>query len=620
MKYNRKAFIFADGPEQLSSKRSIILYYLWNTLALVLSSAALCAVSLNFAIGDMPFFYIYLGYFKVPEIFLFNWLPVLLLQVLLYALTGRQWAAFLINSVFTLVISLGNYFKLKFRSDPFTFEDISSIRAGLTVAKGYDLQINGRIIIAIVFVALACMILFFFACGRPKKLTRIVAVFAVALSVWPLWKQIYSNHDLYYETYMKNYLWIAKDERDKFIATGFQYPFLHSISTSANAVPAGYDEKATVSLLEKYPNKRIPDDRKVNILVVQLESFCDLTEAGIPGVSPEVDRLFRELQEDSLSGTMIANVIGGGTITTERGVLTGNYKLLDYHHPAYSYVQYLIGQGFDCYSTHPNNGVFYARQTTNLDLGFEEHYSLDNYFQSITDGKIQCDSTYLPEVFRMFRERVSTLDNPVFAFNVTWQGHYPFTADTYTISGDYWQGSGISEEYANMLNTFFGCLHETQTILTDCVRELEDEVEPVVVLVYGDHKPWLGDEVYEEMGLSFSMETEADMIRYLGTPYLIWANQATKEKMGVSFQGKLPTVSPGYLMNVLFDQLGWDGPAYMQITDGIMVHLPVICTRGGYIEDGKYVQKPDEKGEELLKTYDSLQYYLRYRPELAKAG
>ena len=618
MKNNHNLFIFADNPEQLNSKGSVAFFYLWNTLALLISSAALCAVSLNFAIGDMPFFYIYLGYFKVPEIFLFNWIPVLLLQVLLYALTGRQWAAFLINGIFTLLVSLGNYFKLKFRSDPFTFEDISSIRAGLTVAKDYDLQINWRMIIAIVFVVIACLILFFFACGRPKKTARIVAVIAVALSVWPLWKQIYANRDLYYETYMKNYLWIAKDERDKFVATGFQYPFLHSISTSANTIPAGYDEKATISLLEEYPNKEIPDDRKVNILVVQLESFCDMTEAGVPGISPEVDRLFKELQDDSLSGTMIANVIGGGTITTERGVLTGNYKLLDYHHPAYSYVQYLIGQGFDCYSTHPNDGVFYARQTTNLDLGFEKHYSLDNYFMSITDGKIQCDSTYLPEVFRMFRERISSLDSPVFAFNVTWQGHYPFTADTYTISGDYWQGGGVSEESADMLNTFFGCLHETQSILTGCVRELEDEAEPVVVLVYGDHKPWLGDDVYEELGLSFSMETEADMIRYLGTPYFIWANQTAKEKTGASFQGELPTVSPGYLINVLFNQLGWEGPAYMQITDQIMKHLPVICTRGGYVEDGNYVQKPDEKGEELLKTYDNLQYYLHYRPDLAR--
>ena len=618
MRYNRNTFIFADSPEHLDAKGSVILYYLWNTLALLLSSAALCAVSLNFAIGDMPFFYIYLGYFKIPEIFLFNWIPVLLLQVLIYALTGRQWVSFLINSIFTFLTSLGNYFKLKFRSDPFTFEDITSIKAGLTVAKDYKLQINGRMVFAIAFVVLASLILFFFAIGRPKKLTRIIAVIAVALSVWPLWKQVYSNRDLYYETYMKNYLWVAKDERDKFIATGFQYPFLHSISTSANTIPEGYDEKATISLLEEYPNKSIPEDKKVNILVIQLESFCDMAEAGIPGINPEVDRLFKQLQKNSISGTMIANVIGGGTITTERGVLTGNYKLLDYHHPAYSYVQYLTGQGFDCYSTHPNNGVFYARQTTNLDLGFEKHYSLDNYFQDVTDGKIQCDSTYLPEAFRMFQKRVSELEAPVFAFNVTWQGHYPFTADTYSISGDYWHGNGVSEESADMLNTFFGCLHETQTILTDCMHELEGETEPVVVLIYGDHKPWLGDDVYEELGVSFSMETESDMICYLGTPYLIWANRAAKEKTGASFQGKLPTVSPGYLMNVLFNQLGWDGPSYMQITDQIMEHLPVICTRGGYIEDGNYVQKPDENGKVLLKTYDNLQYFLHYRPELAK--
>ena len=324
MKRISTSFIFARDSRQLPSKVAVGLYYFWNSCALLLSSALLCAICLNFAIGDLPLFYVFLGYFKVPEIFLCNWLPILFLQIVLFALIGRQWIAFLMNSICTVLVSLGNYYKLKYRSDPFTFEDISSIRAGLTVAGDYDLSINWRIIAVIIFVILGCLILFFFAGGKPRKKTRLFLLLGIIASIWPLWKHVYSNPDLYYETYRKNYVWIAKDERDRFIATGFQYPFLHSISTSANTAPSGYDEARVERVLNEHVNMDIPDNEKVNILMIQLESFSNMTEAGIPGVLEKVYTQFNRLRKNSLSGTLIANVIGGGTISTERSVLTGN--------------------------------------------------------------------------------------------------------------------------------------------------------------------------------------------------------------------------------------------------------------------------------------------------------
>ena len=74
-------------------------------------------------------------------------------------------------------------------------------------------------------------------------------------------------------------------------------------------------------------------------------------------------------------------------------------------------------------------------------------------------------------------------------------------------------------------------------------------------------------------------------------------------------------ISPGYLMNILFREIGWEGPAFMQFTSDAMLHLPVICNKGAYLEDGKYVKNLSEQGQTLLKQYQDLQFYLRYRPE-----
>ena len=74
------------------------------------------------------------------------------------------------------------------------------------------------------------------------------------------------------------------------------------------------------------------------------------------------------------------------------------------------------------------------------------------------------------------------------------------------------------------------------------------------------------------------------------------------------------TVSPGYLMNVLFHALGWKGNAFMQFTDSVMAHLPMVSTNGCFLEDGSFVTVPDEAGRQLLHDYECVQFYYRANP------
>ena len=174
-------FIFAHHIADLPGRGQAILFCVWNTMALLLSSAALCAVSLFFAIGRYnQLFYIYLGYLRTPDIFLLNWLPILLLQILLFAVCNRQWGAFLLTAVISLGMSIGNYYKLVFRNDPFTFSDLTSIRAGLSVAGEYDIRPDWRIMMAILFVIIAVLILLFFAKGRSGRWIWRIAILLLA--------------------------------------------------------------------------------------------------------------------------------------------------------------------------------------------------------------------------------------------------------------------------------------------------------------------------------------------------------------------------------------------------------------------------------------------------------
>ena len=613
-------FIFARRLNELENSIQKGLFLLWNVAALVLSSAALCAVSLNFAIGQYDnLFYVYLGYLRTPEIFLLNWLPLLLLQLFFYSLLNTQWVAFLITSITAMLMSVGNYFKLVFRSDPFTFSDLTSIKAGLSIAGNYNIRIDWRILLSVLFVITATIVLCFFARARLKTWKRLLVLVFVPLTAWALWRHVYSDTDRYNNNAYRNFLFVTRDSRDYFIANGFYYPFIYSITQSSTVPPEGYNEDEVLGLYSEYQNSMIPSERKVNLLVLQLESFTDLEEAGYDGISEEVYSHLHRLQDDSYTGTLVASVIGGGTVVTERDFLTGSYLAQDFFHPSYSYVRYLNSQGYSTMVSHPNVSSFYARGAINEYLGFNLAYYLDNYYQELTGGEKRCDQVYIPEVFRLFREEIKK-GAPVLSFNVSLQGHSPYNKDDYDRENWLWDGKNVPDSTRHVLNNYLSQVKETQEVLVQEIETLKAMPEPVVCLIYGDHKPLFADEVYLDLGISNTMATEQGMVNYLGTPYLIWANPAAKAVLENELVGTGPVTSPGYLMNVLFEQLGWTGPAFLQFTSDVMQHISLICTRGGYVEDGQYVQNLGERGEKLLKEYRDLLYYLHYRPELAESA
>ena len=581
-----------------------------GVLGVGISSAALNVLCLSFAIGvyDRSLFY---GYFRYPLIFLLNWLPILLLQVLLVAVFDRHWLAFLVACSTFLTASIGNFFKLKFRDEPFVFRDIGSVRAGLSVAGSYGISLNRRIIFSIVIILLITILLAIFCKQRLKSLQRIVMVFGIVMVSYPLWKSVYSNSDLYYKLGEKNQVMTTWDARQYFTANGFVYPFLFSITESRDIPPEGYDAAAAEALMSLYTDETIPDDKKANILVLQMESLTDLEAMGAKNISEEVYKPLRLLQKESLCGTLIANVIGGGTIDTERCVLTGSYGLQSYRGDSPSYIRYLNSQGYFTSGGHPNRGYFYNRSNVAKYLGFQEFLSTDNYYQEITGGAWRCDDTFLPDVFRQFieysKERQAVCD-----FRISLQGHGPYNSESYDRETDLWRSDNASDTTRYVVNNYLSMITETQKLLLNGLNTLRNEPEPMIVLIYGDHNPYLSSEqVYQELGITFDMSTEEGFLDYYGTPWLIWANEAAKAFYGKTFTGNGPTVSPGYLLNVLFQELGWRGSAFMQFTDTVMKRLPVVSTNGYYIENGEYTLSPSKAGEELLTEYRTVQFWIK---------
>ncbi len=604
----QRYFLFGTDISVCAGPRRRFCFYLWNYGLIAVSAAGICCLTLFLGIG-MGSYELLRDYFRHPLIFLLNFLPVCMLELLLYCLVNRAWISFLGTCVVFVTASVGNYFKLKFRDDPFMFSDITAIHTALGVSANYNITLTKRIAACLLCVVIGTLLLFFFVRGRASGRARAAIAAVIALSVWPLWKLVYSD-DYTYNVKTANFEHASRWEaRDVFISKGFVYPFIYSISSAIDTPPDGYDEAEAESVLSAYSDSDIPEDKKVNILAIQLEAFSDLTTAGLEGIE-DVYADYHALEAESYTGNLLTNVFAGGTIDTERCFLTGFTELKDYRSTTNSYVWYLREQGYTANGSHPCLRTFYNRYNVNGYLGFEDYLYTEEYYEKY-GYPTSPDDDLFPEMLSLFKSDIAS-GKDVFSFNVSYQGHGPYSSEELIWGEELWSGD-VSDYSYYIINNYLGSVKNTIENLCALKDELEAMDEPVVLLVYGDHKPWLGDGslCYTELGISLDRSTTEGFRNYYTTRYLIWANDAAKEICGSSFTGQGPDISPCYLMNELFSLLGWEGTAYMKFMNGVQTELPVINTSGFYLIDGEVRDSISGSRLETAQLVERVQYYMR---------
>ncbi len=172
------------------------LYWLWNIGLVVLSAAGIGVLSLLLAYGDYSWG-VFVGYFTHPLLLLLNLLPVVLLELLLWCVTGRAWVSFLLTAAVILGASTGSYFKLLFRDDPFVFADIPSISTAMGVAGNYAIAMDKRLWCVAVCVIAGAVFLFFLVKGKPAGKVRGIGAALILASVFPLWQGVYASDRIY---------------------------------------------------------------------------------------------------------------------------------------------------------------------------------------------------------------------------------------------------------------------------------------------------------------------------------------------------------------------------------------------------------------------------------------
>lgn len=295
----------------------------------------------------------------------------------------------------------------------------------------------------------------------------------------------------------------------------------------AENTEAAGDTKKDISYYENKPaTKEFP-----NIIVIQLESIFDTKYMKDLRVTERVMPTLAGLKEKYSSGLFTVPAVGAGTANTEFEVQTGMstqffgageypFKTVMKSKSCDSMAYDLKRYGYATAGFHNNDATFYERYIDYSNLGFDVFTAMEHmYFLQYTPRGWAKDNILDNEMI----ERMKQTEGRDYITTITVQAHgrYPKKhTDTLTHIGCHFTGQyegDIEKEAA--WEYYINQCRETDNMIKDLIKGLEELDEPTVVFMYGDRLP--------SLNLS---ETDLRTISLYQTEWVMWDNIGLKRE------------------------------------------------------------------------------------------
>ncbi len=578
---------------------------------------------------------------RQPLILFLNWLPIALLTAA-FAFAFRN--VFFSSALVGLIagaMSLINRVKLTIRGEPFVPRDISLIKEAADAAGSYDMtlpwfQIGCLVVMTAVFIVLGVLLPLKKSEDAPKKRGALVRVMGFVLCLAVLVGAVglvYSSTDLYnsFETTEPYNLSSVNNE------LGFAYYFCYHFSTYKIEKPEGFDRDEAASWETGYESA--PDAADVNVVFVMNEAFSDILNEDVfvfpEGENPmEVYNTLAE-GENAWAGHIVVPYFAGGTADTEFDVASGmQTNLLNPAAPSLtafrtvnrdldSIFRVFGADGYTSCFMHPGQSWFYNRENVYDWFGADESFFVED-FDAEYKGSWVTDESVLRELISRFEEK-SAGGGLDFTYAVTIQNHMSYTAEKY---GDYVcpeveTTAELSPEIQTAVNVYAEGIRDANAMLEDLTEFYSEQSEPVLLVFFGDHLPYLGDnrQGYAELGLPAASVTGGeDPFAAYTAPVLFWCNDAAAEALDFANAIEaldLPAdgrISACYLGAAVLELTGrGEVSPWFAFLNEMRRELPVL--HNGYYEsaDGEITTEPTAEEAALVSRMRCWAYYkLRY--------
>ena len=431
-----------------------------------------------------------------PGVVLANYLLILMLTSIFF-LVKRKYMVYFISFMVILGVAITTFFLMKVRGIPLTFSDLYSIGEAMEIADKY---INKTmIIIAVIclaFLIAVAVFLYKLDCDTKRfKLINFVLIFIVSIGFFSTVRSQQSKNIMQFKRW---------DIPASYKCNGLTYSTVESCVKYIRKKPDDYSQAKIQELKDKVDKAEASDNRtlnnkKPNILFVQLEAFMDPTE--VKGIKYSEDPIpnFRKLTQTFTHGMASAPTTGGGTVRTEFEVMTGNN--IDYLTPGEipyntilkskyynSVATTLKSEGYKAHAVHNFQGNFYGRNNAYAKLGFDDFTSKEYMSNYELNEREWVKDVILTKYIEKALD--STKDSDL-VYTVSVQGHssYPTDAENYDfpikVSGT------LDQKVLNQMYYYVNQIKGTDDFIGELVDMVNKRDEDTIILFYSDHMPKL---------------------------------------------------------------------------------------------------------------------------------
>ena len=616
IKYNVAADV--KKQEQMSFGKSLLAITVLSLVGFLIQSV----------VQNGLFHYMHFVYIIYPPVVILNVLPIFLIISFFYFVTGKLWPGCIFSYIPLALINIANYYKTVFRDEPLKMSDLSLINEMENITQNYDLRLTAGIVAGVLII---CFAVFFAAKYlKPKKLKfpiKIIGVVTTLCCMVLSYNFIYTNKKLYEKipTFA-----IEFHDSDMTKHHGALYSFLNSAQASTYKMPQKYsDEKAEEILVLNASAGVVEKEEKINIIAVMGEAFFDVTQGDKVEFEDNTNpyKNYEKIKKEGYYGKLVVPGYGGSTESSEFEFLTGvNQFLLGSSmptayktyitQPAYSVVRYFKQQGYRTIAIHPGYAWFYNRNSVYQNLGFDDFISREDMGDNLPQiyGYVEDEFLTGQIIDNYLKHYEENPDTPYFNFNITIQNHGPYPDFDMDREVIYKRPENLSDENYHIINNYLNGIKATDKLLGDICDFARTREEPIALLFFGDHLPYLDEniECFEAIGYNISHKSEDGIENKYKVAYVMWANNSAKkvikQSRGRLEKGEGPEISANFLASELLGFIGADKPAYFKFVESVRDSVNVISPHY-YKQDGEKTLKPDDETAEIIEKYKILQYY-----------
>ena len=571
-----------------------------------------------------------------PTLIVLNAMPVGLLLLIFTCLFRNVFFGAALTNLIVCGFSVANRVKIEVRDEPVFPRDLALLKEVGAIVSDYDISYPWGAIGIVVIASLLLVVLGVFIRCKPFPLARLRGWFGSLLGIIAsgavlvsLIFTVYASNDLYNSFKVSNAYYVPA----VFNELGFPYCFCHQFTTYPVDKPDGFS-KGQAELWEQEAAPQKGEKQPVNVIMVMNEAFSDITDHEAFAFDETNEPLpnLQAMRQDphAVTGHIVVPNFAAGTANTEFDVMTGiqTNALSATTTSAMRVVNRNLDSLFRVYGEngyhtsyfHPGDNWFYNRENVLAWMGAEETRFTNGMENMETKGRWVTDQYLVGQIQNEFEETVAD-GNTLFHYMTTIQNHMSYTPDKYGEGYSYPDvplNISVSGHVETLLKVYIEGAQDADAMLGQLKEYFSAQEKPVVLVFFGDHLPYLGDNQvgYEELGMA-AEPYWADLASY-ETPFVIWANDTAFEMLDWSAAAELPeTISASFLGAAVLELTGHSSDSsWFSFLNDLRREFPVVQKNTAVLSDGT-VANPvllDDQPSAALEKWRQWSYYkLKYQ-------